>query len=232
MSEDVVNVPQKIIPIHCPDESQTFFNTEFNESYHSHIGPVTESFFKFVNPCEDILKHSSNKKIKILDLFFGLGYNSGIAINHSYTLSQSPNLEIVGIENDISILKEIKNIKVPDNYRFTRKILQDCSEKSEINFGNVRLNILIGDVFSFLNKLEQNTYDIIFFDPFSYKTAPEFWEENFLLQVFKMLTPGGKLTTYSGLKRVEKLALDNGFKVIRVPAIGRKKHSLCIINPE
>ena len=104
MNSDVQNVSD-LIPILCPDHSQTFFNTTFQESYHSKVGAILEAKHKFINPCEDILKNSQNKKIKILDPFFGLGYNTGMALDLAYKSCKNPYIEIIAIEKDIEIIK-------------------------------------------------------------------------------------------------------------------------------
>jgi len=214
--------------IFCPDGAQTFFNSEFQEAYHSKIGPITESLHKFVKPCESILKRSFSREVKILDLFFGLGYNSGVAIDFIYNLGTNPNICITAIEKDKNIIEKIREITVPEGYIKWKELLQNLDQRDYIEYEKIKIKLILDDIFNALKSLENNTYDIIFFDPFSFKVAPQFWTEEFLLSVFKLLSKGGRLTTYSGLKRVEKLATDNGFNVIRVDAIGRKTHSLCI----
>lgn len=227
MNLDVENV-SNFIPVFCPDNSQTFFNTSFQESYHSKVGAVIEAEHKFVKPCEDILKNAENKKIRILDPFFGLGYNTGVALDLAYKICKNPHIEIIAIEKDIEIVKEIKNIEVPDSYKQWKDLLKCFPAKDYIEFEGVKINLFIEDIFSSIPKLQKHSFDIIFFDPFSYKVAPDFWSDDFLLKIFCLLSPGGKLTTYSGLKRVEKLATENGFHIMRVPALGKKTHSLCI----
>ena len=61
------------------DGSFTYLNIGINETYHSKSGALEESFYKFAIPAlENKLKM---KKIKILDICFGLGYNSVAAIS-------------------------------------------------------------------------------------------------------------------------------------------------------
>lgn len=231
MNLDVTKNVSNLTPILCPDNSQTFFNTTFQESYHSKVGAILESEHKFITPCKDILKNSQNKKIRILDPFFGLGYNTGMALDLAYKSCKNPYIEIIAIEKDIEIIKEIKNIQVPENYKQWKNLLKSFPEKNYIEFENVKISLFIDDIFNSISSLQKHSFDIIFFDPFSYKVTPEFWDNDFLLTVFNLLLPGGKLTTYSGLKRVEKLAIDNRLNVIRIPALGKKTHSLCIENP-
>ena len=52
------------------DKSVTFRSQEYDECYHSKSGAMEESFEKFAKPCE--LKDG----MKVLDVCFGIGYNS------------------------------------------------------------------------------------------------------------------------------------------------------------
>ncbi len=221
MSEDVL----KNVAVFCPDGFQTFFNPKINESYHSNIGPVLEAKHKFVNPCLDIL-NSKKEVIRVLDPFFGLGYNTGVLLET--IKDKNKKIEILAIEKDINILEEIKNLKVENWYENYKKLFSDFYIKKSLESPNLQLTLFIDDIFNVLPKLEKKSFDIIFFDPFSYKVSPEFWSDEFLLSMFNLLTSGGKLTTYSGLKRVEKLAIDNGFSVSKIEALGKRTHSLCI----
>ena len=216
------------------DSSETFFNTQYNEAYHSKIGPILEAEHKFVKPSclKELL--TNKKKIEILDLFFGLGYNTGIALDYTHKISNSPDINFIAIEKDIEIINKIKYLQVPDWYIKWQNLLSNLSRglswqtPTTIYFENNSITLHLDNVFNLIDKLPKRQFDIIFFDPFSHKTTPEFWEESFLSKVFNLLADNGTLTTYSGLKRVEKLATDLGFKTKRVQAIGRKKHSLCI----
>lgn len=226
MNPDVTNNASELVPIFCPDDSQTFFNTTFNESYHSKVGALAEAEHKFAIPSKELLEESDSRLIKILDPFFGLGYNTGAALKLVHELCNSPKIEITAIEKDIEIVKEIKNIKVPDSYKKWQDLLKSFPENKLIELNSIKVNLFIDDIFNVIDNL--NKFDLIFFDPFSYKVAPDFWSDDFLLKIFNLLLPKGRLTTYSGLKRVEKLAINNRFNVIKIPALGKKNHSLCI----
>jgi len=56
------------------DGSVTFKNESYDETYHSTSGALEEAFEKFAKPCN--LKDGMN----VLDICFGIGYNSLAAI--------------------------------------------------------------------------------------------------------------------------------------------------------
>ena len=81
------------------DSSITLRNPEYDECYHTKSGAIEEAFEKFAKPCH--LKDG----MKVLDVCFGLGYNTLAAISIA-------NVEAIGLENDKKILDEIQNIEV------------------------------------------------------------------------------------------------------------------------
>src|SRR3989338_3599746 len=80
------------------DKSITFFNEEYQETYHSITGAKEEALKKFVEPAKE------KQNPKILDICFGLGYNSAAALEVFKECS------ITGLEKDPEILKQIQEI--------------------------------------------------------------------------------------------------------------------------
>lgn len=208
------------------DSSQTFFNKKYNEAYHSHVGPISEATHKFLVPSDFKNLTKKNVPIKILDPFFGLGYNTGVTLN--YFLNQAKNIqaEFICIEKDREILNEIKDLKTEKDYEYIRELLSELVNKKELQIKNINLKLINDDIFNIINTFPTKHFHAIFFDPFSYKTTPEFWGDEFILTMLNFLTHKGILTTYSSLKRLEELAIKNSFNIIRVSPLGRKKHSL------
>ena len=63
------------------DGSVGLYNSDFNDIYHSVEGAVTEAYEKFILPVDlDILCTKEN--IKVLDICYGIGYNSKCFLNY------------------------------------------------------------------------------------------------------------------------------------------------------
>ena len=58
------------------DGSFTFYSNEFEQAFHSLSGAKEESQKKFVEPCLLVEKAAKNSSLHILDICYGLGYNS------------------------------------------------------------------------------------------------------------------------------------------------------------
>jgi len=195
--------------IKTKDSSYTFLNEELNETYHSISGAIEESFEKFVKPC------SNFKNPKILDICFGIGYNSCAALDYF------DNCSIVAIEKDEEILDKIKSLN-PDfkNYETIKKVSRELEYKNII--------LLIGDARVIIKNLS-NEFDIVFLDPFSPKKCPELWTLEFFEEIHKIMKEDSILTTYSCAKQIRNNLKEVGFIVKDGPSIGRRSPSTIAI---
>ena len=148
------------------DGSETFFNEEVNESYHSKTGAIEESFEKFVKPLGTLLEKAFTEKIKILDICFGLGYNSAAALDYF------DNCKIIGIEKDKNILNKVFEVNPKfDNYAEIKLGVKATLSKS-VDRKNNKVRVIVGDALVEIKKLDED-FDIVLFDPFSPKKNPE-----------------------------------------------------------
>lgn len=197
--------------IKTQDGSYTVFNETADEHYHSISGALEEAFEKHVNAI------GVEDGFHILDFCFGLGYNSIAAIkNHN-------NLKIIGLENDLEIVKALKNLKVPEEIQTELDAFRDISEKLEItDLNNNTIRLIIGDALRTIDELPNDYFDRVFFDPFSPQKQPEMWSEEIFQKVFNKMKSGGKLSTYSCAKWIRNNMQNAGFKVFDGPVVGRK----------
>ncbi|MEA3515120.1 MAG: MnmC family methyltransferase [Nanoarchaeota archaeon] len=192
------------------DDSITLFNEQYQEHYHSHtIGAIEEAFVKFAEPCK--IKDG----MKILDVCFGLGYNTLAAI------SMSKNLEIVGLENDPKILEKTATIEVPERFRKDYEIIRKAAKTLEYHEDGLKIKILVGDARQKIKEAGTN-FDAVFLDPFSPKKCPELWTKEFFDEIFKRMNKGAILATYSCATIVRNNLADAGFTVKDGPVFGRK----------
>ena len=193
------------------DSSFTVFNERYQEHYHTLSGAMEEAFEKHVNAI------SVEDGFHILDFCFGLGYNSIAAIKGH------KNLNIVGLENDIEIIKAIKNLTVPKEIEKEFSAFRNLAKKNEItDENNNTIKLILGNAVHTIEQLPEDLYDRVFFDPFSPQKQPEMWSKEVFKKVFAVMKPGAKLSTYSCAKTVRQNMIAAGFNVLDGPAIGRK----------
>lgn len=254
------------------DGSSTYKNLEYNETYHSSIGAYTEALYKHVLACKlDELANSSLAEtsvepailsfpvIRILDVCFGLAYNSGVAIQKIWEINPAQRIEIIGLENDAAIIAELPNIEVPEDYLFIRdsimkplaeqaKKLLVISENAESGVlqpspigelslitENLNMRILINDARYAVTELEDDYFDAVFFDPFSPKTCPVLWTEEFIAAVVSKTKPKAYISTYSSARIAKDNFSKAGCELFEGPklnrrnggVLARKKESSC-----
>ncbi|MBW2973068.1 hypothetical protein KY346_01605 [Candidatus Woesearchaeota archaeon] len=194
------------------DSSITLFNEKYQEHYHSTKGAVEESFEKFVKPCR-IAELAKTGKICILDVCFGVGYNSAAAVEVALESNPDCEIEIVGLENDPKILDEMKNLD--PIFKYYGIIKGNKSDK------RIKIKILLGDARETIKQVTEKV-DAVFFDPFSPKVCPEFWTKEFFSDIKKVMKDSAILTTYSCARIVRDNMKAVGFKVEDGPILGRR----------
>ena len=184
------------------DNSITFFNEQYQETYHATSGAKQEAQKKFVEPTKEKVNP------KILDICFGLGYNTAAA------LEQFQDCHITALENDTNILERVQEIQADfTEYEEIKKATKKLSKK---------INIILGDATKTIKSLPDNHFDIVFLDPFSPKKCPELWSEEFIQDIYNKTAKNGMLTTYSCAKIVRENLTKAGFTIQNGLIVGRR----------
>ena len=182
---------QKIL---TADRSETYLNEEVGECYHSLKGAAEEATQKYVIPCK-IKELAKTGKIRILDVCFGLGYNSAMAISIALEENHQCEIEVIGLEYDPEIINKIQEVSPPITFFSHYKKLTPTN--LEFQHGKVKVKVLLGDANETAKQLTENHFDAIFFDPFSPKTAPEMWQVHLFQEMWRGMKSNGILATYS-----------------------------------
>jgi len=203
------------------DDSITFVSEDFDETYHSTTGAREEAFKKFVEPCKDVIE--KNDTIKVLDICFGMGYNSAALLDYT---SKYPGKKIfiTGLENDEAIInKATYNDKSGfDNYSIIQELVQSQKKnRFKLDKGIIKIKLIVNNARESIKKIN-NKFHIVFLDPFSPKNCPELWEEEFFKDIYDRMEKGGILTTYSCARLVRDNLKAVGFKVEDGPKVQRR----------
>jgi len=201
----------KLELVRTKDNSTTFRNTLIDETYHSTTGAREEAVEKYARPCGI----GEREEVKILDVCFGLGYNTAAALE----MFKGKRIEIVGLENDEEIINAVSNIDYPFS---SKEIIFKITKEKKYTSEKVRAQLIVGDARESVKKLSSETFDVVFFDPFSPKKCPELWTKEFFSDVFRVMKKGGVLATYSCAGVVRRNMKSVGFTVSDGPCVGRK----------
>lgn len=98
-----------LYPYFTNDGSVGLFSPEANDIYHSTYGALTEAYEKFILPSDFEKFFRKNSEIKILDICFGIGYNSKSFLNKLLEIIYNDTIDT----NNIS--KTTNNAKIYTN---------------------------------------------------------------------------------------------------------------------
>ncbi len=207
------------------DGSFTFFSKTFNEAFHSIYGAKQEAQKKFVEPCELPQKAKLQDHLSILDLCYGLGYNTASALEHIWQVNPDCELNWIGLEIDPLVPQEAIARELCSEYSpFVVDILTKIAHNYEVKTNNFQGKLLINDARISIQEIVKLNlkFDAIFLDPFSPAKCPQLWTVEFLKLVSNCLKPTGKLATYSCAGAVRKALLLADLFIGSSPNIGRK----------
>ena len=212
-----------LIKIITKDGSISFRSEKFNENFHSTSGAYYETKNKFINPSR--LKRFQNKSINVLDICFGIGYNSALLFEN--LIIEASTLNWYGLDLD----------KRPLNYALNDKkfydlwnpkvveILNSLNIKGIYKNKNFDCNLIIGDARKEIFNLPKELhFDLIFLDGFSPQKCPEIWSYDFLSQLKNKIKNDGYLITYTSAAAVRRSLINLGFKIFNImPTLSREK---------
>lgn len=224
------------------DGSITCRDPVTGELYHNRAGAYTEALHNFVEPCEIAKICAEVDAITVLDICFGLGYNTFVLLD---TLSRhrcESSVSILGLDKDAEILKLIPSVLADKRFQSIRTNMRDTREDSpeewapckfgfyEYSMGedsqfHVRIELRQVDIrkeVSVLSTSNTSQFDIIFHDSFSPHKIPELWTVD-LFHCYKSLLKGhGHIVTYSSAAAVRGAFMEAGFAVWRTRPVGGK----------
>ena len=207
------------------DGSFTFFSDQFEESFHSHFGAKQEAEKKFVLPCRLAELAKKNNSLQILDVCYGLGYNSCAALATIWAVNPDCQVKLIALEIEPKVYVRAITEGLLDLWKPPiPQLLTQLAVKQEIKESNLEATLLVGDAritIEEINKLEFKA-DAIFLDPFSPPKCPQLWTVEFLGKVAGCLKETGILATYSCAAAVRITLQQVGLKVGSSECVGRR----------
>mgnify|MGYP001158185700 FL=1 len=207
----------------------------YKENFHSNIGALKETKNKFIKPSK--LERFKNKSIKVLDICFGLGYNSAFLFKE--LISQSTKLDWFALEID----KRPLNFSINSNFfknlwdQKVIEIFEALYKKGNYTDKEFNCKIIWGDAREKICHIPKHIkFDLIFLDGFSPQKCPEIWTEEFLSKIKQSLNHRGYLITYSSSAAVRKTLIDLGLTIYKIKPIiessaNWSNGTIAILNP-
>jgi len=200
--------------VETSDGSSTLYSEGFGEAYHSpKDGALHETLEKHV---ESALRFVGEREtLTILDICFGLGYNT-LATLYSIQKSRlSTKIHIVAPELDRALVQSLAHFDYPPEFAVLEPVVEALSRDFYYEDDQFRIEIPIGDAREILPRLQEK-FDIVYQDAFSPKHNPLLWTREYFAQIRALMYDDGILTTYSVAAAVRMGLYENGFHLYRL----------------
>jgi tRNA U34 5-methylaminomethyl-2-thiouridine-forming methyltransferase MnmC len=225
--------------VRTEDGSNTIYNSEVGENYHSRHGALQESRHVFLKSGLEYFLENQNKVsptggdlegagagVSILEVGFGTGLN--FLLSADYCITQNITLDYTGIEA-YPVPKSMIAQTGYDGYvsptiweQFISQYPSSLQHPVDLN-KNYQLQIVVCKLDDFVSNRQ---YDIIYFDAFAVAYQPEMWDEAAITHTLQFLKPGGVFVTYAITGNLKRTIKALGLKVEKTPGAPGKREML------
>ena len=226
------------------DGSKTIYIEDWDETYHSIHGAVQEASHVFI---QNGFHHFVENKlpVKIIEIGLGTGLNSFITLMESE--KHKILVQYVGIEKfpvsdeEFEMVNYFENVfkLYPEFEDRKNEFLNYYQQLFHSNWENWHK---ISSYFEFkkveedffnLKNINENNFDLVYFDAFGSRVQPELWEKELLEIVDSLTKKSAIFTTYAAKGTIKRGLKDLGYIVQKRPGppgkremmVGRKDFS-------
>ncbi len=212
------------------DGTITLYSSEFDECYHStRDGALNESLNKHIIPAFKLID-TQKDELNILDVCFGLGYNT---LTTLYYLQNNPiesKINIFSPEFDEDLVASLQKFDYPKEFEPFSKIIEQISKEGFYSDESISIKILFGDARESIPKIESKI-DILYQDPFSPKKNPLLWTKEYFATIKAIASKDLILTTYSSATAVRMGLYENGFLLYETPSQNVRTGTITSLRP-
>lgn len=213
------------------DGSSTIHLPDWNEQYHSKHGAIQEAYHVFIKKGFEFylneVQSDNEKNLAILEIGFGTGLNTFITFLEG--LKVNIQIDYVGVEaypvaeEEIMLLNYVKELDAQDKEVVFNTIHNVSWEEKHMitnQFSLTKRKQFFQDI------VDNDVFNLIYFDAFGARNQPELWTEEIFAKMFKALRLNGVLVTYSAKGSVRRALQTVGFEVERLEGPPGKREML------
>ena len=178
------------------DGSHTLFSQKYNQHYHNpDDGAINESLTKHILPT--FKYHENKKELKILDICFGIGYNTFSTIYHIKKNKLNKKVSIYSPELDGNLVSSLQNFDFPKEFEDIKHIIKEVAKNLKYEDENIKIEVSIADARKYIKTLEKQSFDIIYQDAFSSEVNVELWTKEYFDDIYKLCNDTCVMSSYS-----------------------------------
>ncbi|OIP56323.1 MAG: hypothetical protein AUK54_02370 [Helicobacteraceae bacterium CG2_30_36_10] len=194
------------------DGSYTAYSKQYKEHYHStKDGALYESLVKHVEPAFKVKQNQD--EITILDICYGLGFNTLATLYYYKKNNLSSKLNIYSPELDASLVQSLKDFTYPQEFDEFKNIILQLSENGIYDDEFWHVEIFLGDAREYVRTFPHAKFDIVYHDAFSPTTNPILWTKEYFRDIRNIIKEDGVLTTYSIALGTRLALYENGYRI-------------------
>lgn len=202
------------------DGSNTLYSTKYKQHFHDvDTGAIKESLTKHVIPALSF--HSNAKKLRILDICFGIGYNTFSTIYYILKEGLNINLEFYSPEFDEELIKSLDTFNFPKEFEDIKHIIKAISKKQKYEDENIKIEVYLGEAREYIKGLEN--IDIVYQDAFSQDVNKELWTYEYFQDINHACNKNAIVTTYSVATNVRLSMWQAGFEIYEIKPVKKKQ---------
>jgi tRNA U34 5-methylaminomethyl-2-thiouridine-forming methyltransferase MnmC len=209
------------------DGSNTIYNPQVGENYHSKNGALQESRHVFLNAgLQYFLDNNPTKQVSVLEVGFGTGLN--FLLTADFCTDNQIELNYTGIEaypltDELMGSTGYNQYTTPKTWESLLKNYQPALIKSTAL--NLFVNLQIASR-QLLNFRSNDKFDVIYFDAFAVAHQPEMWNEEAIGHTISFLKPGGVFVTYAITGNLKRMLKGLGLQIQKIPGAAGKREML------
>ncbi len=212
------------------DGSHTLFSSKYNQHFHDiKTGAIKESMSKHVIPAFEY--HKDKKELNILDICFGIGYNTFSTIYYVLRNKLDVRLNIYSPELDAELINSLHDFNFPEEFKDIKHIIQSISKDKKYKDDFFDIEVKICDARKYIKTLKN--MDIVYQDAFSSDVNNELWTVEYFKDIHEACNKDAIVTTYSIATPVRLSMYKAGFEIYEIKPVKMKqtlgfKHKISI----
>ena len=143
--------------------------------------------------------HKDKKELHILDICFGLGYNTLATLYFIKKNNFNIKINIYSPEFDTKLINSLQNFNYPIEFEGLKNIISELSKNYVYSDNSIKIEIFNGDARKYIKDLSirKIKFDIVYQDAFSSDVNHLLWTSEYFRDIAKILKNDAILTTYS-----------------------------------
>jgi len=178
------------------DGSNTLFSQKYNQHYHNpDDGAINEALSKHIIPAFSFVQ--DKKELTILDICFGIGYNTFSTIYYILQNNLNIKVNIYSPELDANLVKSLDSFDFPKEFDEIKHIINSIAKTCKYEDEKIKIEVFIGDAREYIKSLDKNSFDIIYQDAFSSEVNFELWTKEYFEDIFALCKDDCIMSTYA-----------------------------------